>query len=430
MTLTGSENEFISKDNFDKNDPVKPECEGDCYNTNSHPSQKGLNSLENSEPKKKRKYTKKNKSLPKEEKIESPDFLEDGTIVADKDFRIQSNDFMLTYNRAPKKATEDSEEIFAFDESDFYKLKEQLEGYEPLNLSISFEIGNNDNYHLHAYVSRKTDCKASFFNYEGVTPNVKGNLTRGLGRVSSVMCGHYYAGICPKIGSILRYSTLIENDTFVMLQSKWVTKWHTAGKITAENAIAELYKWRNADLYQIRKLESQIVHDNEKRISSAMQTEIELIKSKFKPWRTIPIIEEWKKHYEKLDTRFKFLILVGPTNTGKSEFATALFKNPYEHETEEDWRKYDWATNDAVIFHDVKNIFKIILDKRERFQANTKFHTVQTSETNVYAKRILLYKKPIVICVNRDCLNNYHNQWILGNSVTYELADGEVMWET
>ena len=354
--------------------------------------------------------------------IEDDDCCFSEEIIQAPEFRIKAQAFLLTYNKA--------DEPF-FNEDDLKALRIQLQDSgSPNELSGCLEIGKAGNVHMHMMFSGKTDRLLNGFSYKGILPNVSINRARGHGKKASVMRGHYYCGIAPKIGQLTGFSTLVEKEKFDLMQAMWVMSLVRQGKMTPQNGILELWKWRNNETYQLKKLESLVCKMDVELVKVRQDTVIEKATSRMRPWKNIRIIDGWRLQYvDPSEFRYDFLVLIGPSKSGKSKFAEGLFTNPFNHYNVECWMGYDSLIHDGIIYHDVPNIFNVILQKRDFFQANGS-KMVDTSATNCYAKSVDLLAKPIVIVTNRD---NYggdnENAWINSNSVKYTVGENEVLWE-
>jgi hypothetical protein len=86
---------------------------------------------------------------------------------------------------------------------------------------------------------------------------------------------------------------------------------------------------------------------------------------------------------------------------GKTEFARSLFRNAFLHRDSISWTGYDEDVHDAVIFDDIKCVYKIVSDNRALFQASGTAMQ-QTSATNVHALSVDVTAKPIVITSNYE----------------------------
>jgi len=366
-------------------------------------------------------YKPNNEKILAEENMDVDPLAE--TTVKSEDFRISNCAFLLTYNKKEEPH---------FNEEDLMQLKEELRRHDPSTLTGCLELNEHGIEHMHVMFSGKavTDRLLKVFKYKGILPNCVPNRARGKAAVASIMRGHYYAGICPKIGRVCWYSDLVDRNQFDMYQANWVMSLVRKGKVTPENGRDELWKWRNNDSYQLKKCDMLIEKQAQDRAVVRNKTIRAKADAKMKPWRSIHIVDEWRKVFvEPEDHRYDFLIVIGPTKSGKSKYAESLFKNAFNHRAVENWNGYSSGIHDAVIFHDVENIFQKVLINREMFQSNG-IQTVGSSKTNCFAREIDLYGIPIVIVTNRDnCGITFENEWIKGNSVKYTVGPNEVLWE-
>ena len=140
------------------------------------------------------------------------------------------------------------------------------------------------------------------------------------------------------------------------------------------------------------------------------------MKTAHKPF---PVIDKWLEQYKKTWFRYTFLILWGPSKMGKTELARSYFKNPFEHRDNVCWTGYDDERHDAIIFDDVKCVYRYIRENRALFQG-CDCAVVQTSATNVYARTIDVAQKPIVVTTND---RPWGDDWIRANSVQVEINE-------
>ena len=108
--------------------------------------------------------------------------------------------------------------------------------------------------------------------------------------------------------------------------------------------------------------------------------------------------------YQHSKIRYNFLIIVGDSRTGKSQFAEhALgFKSPFVCEGGFVLNAYDSVGYDAIIFGDVPDITDKIVRYKALFQANNKTTFVGESNTNMYAVAVNTHRIPIVITLNKE----------------------------
>eukprot|EP00966_Prymnesium_polylepis_P010281 237119-Prymnesium_polylepis.2 len=131
-----------------------------------------------------------------------------------------------------------------------------------------------------------------------------------------------------------------------------------------------------------------------------------------------PHVLEWKMQYGIEKLRYKFLVIHGPSLTGKTEFAKSLFENAFLHRDTIAWTGYNEDKHDAIIFDDIKGIYKHVSENRALFQAGAPIVT-QTSATNVHALTVDVTAKPLIITSNDEPLG----EWLLANAVVMNVTD-------
>ena len=214
--------------------------------------------------------------------------IEESDVMAEKsvkyeEFRFSSCAFLLTYNKKEEPH---------FGEEDLMKLKKQLREHNPSALTGCIELNENGVTHMHVMFSGVgTDRLLKVFKYEGILPNCAVNPARGNGAKASIMRGHYYAGICPKIGRICWYSDLVDRKQFDMYQANWVMSLVHQGKVTPQNGSAELWKWRCNDPYQLKKCETLIENQAKERARIRNKVIKSKADAKMKLRRSIHIID-------------------------------------------------------------------------------------------------------------------------------------------
>ena len=171
------------------------------------------------------------------------------------------------------------------------------------------------------------------------------------------------------------------------------------------------FRNRYADVKAKRKYLEEIEEKNREEETKKRK---ETLDSRKKPMRSYSEIDEWKKQYDHIDFRYHFLVLHGPSRTGKTELARSLYNNAYVHKGSIDWSKYDSRVHDVIIFDDVPNIYAYVDDNRALFQAGPDGIVVNTSATNAFAHTIYLAGKPMIITSND--VPPADNEWIAANA--------------
>jgi hypothetical protein len=140
-----------------------------------------------------------------------------------------------------------------------------------------------------------------------------------------------------------------------------------------------------------------------------------------------PFLSQFTPATAATKTRFLFLVIVGATKTGKSQFAEhALgFRSPYVNEGSFYLQGFDKDNNDAIILSDVPGITSFVLQYKAVFQSNDNVTMVGGSSTNMYAISVNTHQTPIVITMNKeeDWEKMKNEAWITGNSYVIDCGD-------
>ena len=105
-----------------------------------------------------------------------------------------------------------------------------------------------------------------------------------------------------------------------------------------------------------------------------------------RPFRDFPVLDGWKEQYTRDDFRYKFLVIVGCTRSGKTQLARGLFPNPFVDVVEDsDLPCLDGLVvagpgrHGALVFDNV-NMDAFVLRSRALFQASAETVTLGKSK--------------------------------------------------
>ena len=128
----------------------------------------------------------------------------------------------------------------------------------------------------------------------------------------------------------------------------------------------------------------------------------------------------WRNQYEARLPRYKFLVLMGASRTGKSTLARSLGGTPFTQTVQSaqspDLRGYDPSLHSYIIFDNV-NDMEFVLDHRALFQANNDVHTLGESRTGMYSYDVWIWKVPIIVTVDLSARWDRTEPWIRDNSM-------------
>ena len=141
-----------------------------------------------------------------------------------------------------------------------------------------------------------------------------------------------------------------------------------------------------------------------------------------------------------VDFRWKLLVLVADSASGKSAYAESLFEKPYVLTIEDvehlDLRDFESQSHDGIVLDNV-NTWSQLLSWRAVLQARNAKSKGGQSGTNMYAYTQYLYGVPITVTVDLDAPDSYlidasctdRSRWLLKNCVFIKLPTGEKFYD-
>ena len=147
-----------------------------------------------------------------------------------------------------------------------------------------------------------------------------------------------------------------------------------------------------------------------------------------KPFVTIEAIERWKEEHKLVKPRYKFLVLVGPSGLGKTQFAKSLVGKGRALELnmaaapEPDLKEFNPNLHDLILFDECPA--KVILRQTKLFQAPAVKVALAASVTACYSYSVWVHQKLLVVCSNvwhheLRSLPQEDREWLVCNSLVY-----------
>ena len=323
-------------------------------------------------------------------------------------------------------------------------------GYCKWSFVFELSVKSDDlgRFHIHAYWHTHKDSDTKPFvgtvggwSFEGSKPLLKPNSTQGKYYQQAVDRGHYYCQ-CLKIGRLYGKTNHPKYEEF-LVQQKWVIQLWQRRKLNHAGAKVEIVNARGhtasylREIELIEQLELKIQIDIEKAIIDAM------LAKAFKPSRFLEEVALWQLQYSRegpfslwgVASRFKFLVLTGPSSLGKTQFAKKLFG---EHATLTVGcqnvsipflKDFIRGKHKAIIFDEISS--PCIHNNKAIFQANNDIVLLGQTPSAEYIYRVFLYGVAMVCCCN-DWMEGITRgsaaeEWLLTNSIVYDCTTK--MWE-
>ena len=323
-------------------------------------------------------------------------------------------------------------------------------GYNKWSYVFELSMKSEDlgRVHIHAYWHTNKEAETKPFvgtlgawTFEGSKPFLKPNTTNGKYYQQAVDRGHYYCQCC-KIGRLSGHTNYPKYEDYVV-QQKWVIQMWQRRKLSHSGARKEVVGARGhtasymKEIDTIEQLELKVEIEQEKAIIDAM------LARAFRPSRFIEEVELWMLQYSRdgpfsiwgVASRFKFLVLTGPSSLGKTQFAKKLFG---EHQTltigcqnvsTPFLKDYNRKKHKAIIFDEVSS--QCIHGNKAIFQANNDVVLLGQTPSAEYVYRVFLYGVAMICCCN-DWMEGIDRgsaaeEWLLTNSIVYDCT--RRMWQ-
>ena len=272
----------------------------------------------------------------------------------------------------------------------------------------------------------------------GVPPQISGkgkwNTTRL--RRSCAGSAHYYCQ-APKRGQLFMERTTQAFSEFPV-NPEWVTSLLQAEKLDEDTAWGEYVKTcKNVD-HHLGNL-MRLKHERKKaRLEEKVSMITASLSLQVAAFRYVPAVsEQWLPQYERIRSRYKFLVLNGPSGTGKTYFAKHILGDPDKvfevncaNTPEPDLRGFDPELHCGILFDEASP--QLVSDQRKLFQAPPCWIDLGCSTTNCHKYRVFVSGAKLMVCTNswhEACQSlRYESDkaWVRDNSVVVDVT--EPLW--
>jgi len=244
----------------------------------------------------------------------------------------------------------------------------------------------------------------------GVDPHMSGTTSaiKARGRNSneaSAAAGHYYLAM-PKKGKVFMHWANVEPFKQYGVRDQWIHQFWQQDKLSNAAARAEFVNCKkgirqhteNVELYErlVREREAE----SRRAVTAAALLQMTL------PNVVIPEVAAWVESRKTLQDRYKFLVLEGVSQVGKTSFARGLkgreacLVMDCSGDNTPSLRFYDALRHHVLVFDEGKAT--MVLSHKKLFQASSDDVTCGSSPTNQHA---------YVVCVHRACIIVTSNTW-------------------
>ena len=255
---------------------------------------------------------------------------------------------------------------------------------------------------------------------------------RGGRRENSPAALHYYCQ-AKKIGQLLSAGSLCAHLDFAV-KSQWVQKLFTSYKLAAAEASRAFLSCFSGAKMNLANLDLVRQRDQEERDEAERRRILQDVAVQQRAFKPQPAIEPWLQQYKVLPKeRYMFLVLVGPSRTGKTCLARQLICLP--HETlelncatgaEPDLRSFTRSAHKAILFDEAPP--KMVLAQKKLFQAQPAWMQLAATTTSCHANKVMLGRVPLIIASNTwvelcEELSPADREWIMANQVLVPIEE-------
>ena len=343
---------------------------------------------------------------------------------APKQYRVQGRAVMLTYH-----GIQDLAHWRRF----VQHVKDNLRQWRLKHWCGTLEATKAGNLHVHLMLEFTTavDWVSSRFAFDGLAPrcDVCDLLEEGFCRKKmrqSIDRAMFYC-FADKIGTqrdehgkqctVGNYAPAWVADALFTypVNGRWPENLWKAYKLTTDTYEHEyLFNCRDGVIYRKRNLEAVRERQEQETEKAEMDEVAKRIRSTCfnRPWPEVPEARAWLQRFEHDSDRYPFLLVVGPSYTGKTEWAKSLFKSPHEVKVgtlehfPDSMRGFSRQVHDGLVVDDIRD-FNFLVRHQDKFQSKydnrVEFASTPGGQCS-YNK--WLWRVPVVVTANLTTHNH------------------------
>lgn len=307
-----------------------------------------------------------------------------------------------------------------------------------IQLELNFHAEELGRVHWHAAVTDlsqpilKWDLKDTYWEYKKTLPDYEYNSGRGASLSKSLNRAHAYCQV-QKIGALFKMTNYPKGDRFVC-ESRWTMAWWKQRKLSHAGAAKEIIENRcgvNRALQEIELVENKEKEMRDEKERVAVEKKLEGCMATF---RCVPAVNKWKcqfgRSFHGKKTRFTFLVLVGATRLGKTQFALSLFGRTQtlvcncQGKEEPNVTKFDRARHKAILYDEATA--GMVVKNKQMFQAGVEGTWICESRCQQFARWKWLYQVAMIVSTNvweYDALSSEEAAWLQDNSVVFHVKE-------
>ena len=211
------------------------------------------------------------------------------------------------------------------------------------------------------------------------------------------------------------------------VREQWIFNLYQAQKLTADHAKRLLANIPGRAQHAVAEVDFCEQERVRHRVADMRAEAERSLSASLRPFRTFAQIDQWQVQYAQPLHRYKFLILEGPSQTGKTQLARSLcpqsqtvFEVNCAADSEPPLQGFNPIQFGLILFDEIRPA--TVVRQRKLFQASLAEVQLGCSSTNVYMYKVCTYKTRIVCCSNDwtahlRALDPTSREWLVHNSV-------------
>ncbi|CAJ1441512.1 unnamed protein product [Effrenium voratum] len=345
---------------------------------------------------------------------------EAGVEEARRTFRLRATGCLFTYNSADFRRVV-WPEFIAWLRTLNFLLRWTATMEESLRSLVAGRL------HMHVFMEFKqavdwTSLQSVLF--QGVTPHASPCTARGPSVRDALNRGHFYV-FADKQGTLEVATSGWVPWSDYSVKGWWIDNLWTEHKLRHDVYLDYACKIRVGFSGRQRQVESVRAYECAAAFQQKQQEiagRLELLKRPFRP-DVLEALRPWANQYAELKMRYKFLVLRGGSQTGKSTLAKSLgdafgWRPPYVQTVQSapapDLKEFQREERGYILFDKV-NHMDFVLNERALFQSNNDIHTLGSSRTGIYSYPVWLFQMPVVVTVDLSAEWNSSELWLADN---------------
>ena len=311
-----------------------------------------------------------------------------------------------------------------------------VEKYKFSHYALAFELctktlDESREVRVHAHVSCRGFQRASIespelLSWQGCMPHISRGFSPTRQRaVGSNACFYYLQ--CPKIGAVYQAANIRPFDDY-LVSGEWAFNLLQQSKMTIADARDQIIRSAKNLQRLLPNLEAYERCVTEKSLQEHISKIEGQLAAQSKPFIRIESIEKGKEDHKPVKPRYKFLVLVGPSGLGKTQYAKSLVGRGRALELnmaaapEPDLKGFDTSVHDLILFDECPA--KVILRQKKLFQAPAVKVALAASVTGCYSYSVWVHQKLLVVCSNvwqyeLRTMPQEDREWLQCNSLVY-----------